>query len=240
MLASSSSAIAALVDGPRRPARVLGGSGAALYFDAGESAIAVLTAAAVRLPCAVVVAGLDSLQAVRPDGPVMIGAGALSWTTGGRPVTVAVVRTWSPAHVRPVVALPANLATLRAAVATIDIGVPAELAGPGLIGLGPGLTPSGDDVLAGYVLGCRARGRPEVPFDVADLVRTTALSATLLRHAISGECVPQVAALVQALGRAEPVDPGPLLALGHTSGAALGHGLLLAFGAASADRRLAA
>jgi Protein of unknown function (DUF2877) len=59
---------------------------------------------------------------------------------------------------------------------------------------------------------------------------TTALSAQLLRHAARGECVAQVAAVVAVLvGRPAPSDAvDQLLAVGHTSGAALAVGLLSA------------
>jgi hypothetical protein len=99
-----------------------------------------------------------------------------------------------------------------------------------LLGRGPGLTPSGDDVLAGYLLGCRAFGVAAEPVRRAVLrlatVRTTALSADLLRLASDGWCIPQAAALITALG-AECPDPEALRALidvGSSSGAALAAG----------------
>ena len=56
-----------------------------------------------------------------------------------------------------------------------------------LLGRGPGLTPSGDDVLAGYLLGCRAFGiaGKGVRFAVLRSApgATTTLSAALLRQA---------------------------------------------------------
>jgi len=99
----------------------------------------------------------------------------------------------------------------------------------GLLGNGPGLTPSGDDVLAGFLLGARAFG-----LDVASAraavaamapTRTSALSAALLWHAARDECVDEVAAFV-----AHPSRPAlsALLRVGHTSGAALGVGLATA------------
>jgi hypothetical protein len=122
-----------------------------------------------------------------------------------------------------------RLAELRDGIACVDIGVSVDAAAPdALLGCGPGLTPSGDDVLAGYLLGCRAVGRP-VP-TLSGLDRTTWLSATLLRHARDGDCVPQFAAVVAALAADVPLGPAvaALLRVGHTSGAALATGLLLA------------
>jgi hypothetical protein len=109
----------------------------------------------------------------------------------------------------------------------------AQLAGL-LLGRGPGLTPAGDDLLAGFLLGARTFGLPAsgLHHAIAALApaRTTALSAALLRHAADGECIDEVAELAAALtGRAAP---GPavrqLLSVGRTSGAALAWGLVVA------------
>lgn len=73
----------------------------------------------------------------------------------------------------------------------------------GLIGLGPGLTPSGDDVLVGIEAALHALDRPTAGFlagaihDVDD--RTTAIAATLLRHAAAGEFAERIHALMAAL-----------------------------------------
>jgi len=99
----------------------------------------------------------------------------------------------------------------------------------GLLGCGPGLTPAGDDVLAGFLLGATAFGlesshmRAAIAAMAAD--RTTALSAALLRHAARGECISEVAAVL-----ADPTGStlGELLRVGHTSGAALAIGLAAA------------
>lgn len=108
-----------------------------------------------------------------------------------------------------------------------------------LLGLGPGLTPSGDDVLAGLLLGLRAVGRHEdrtgraLATEVLDgLWRTTALSGTLLRAAARGYAVPPVVDLLAALhGRIDDQLPPPadrvarlvreVARTGHTSGADL-------------------
>ncbi|MDP9092414.1 MAG: DUF2877 domain-containing protein, partial [Actinomycetota bacterium] len=101
-----------------------------------------------------------------------------------------------------------------------------------LLGRGPGLTPSGDDVLAGFVLGCRAFGHqiPGAAAAVSQLapLGTSALSAQLLQHATNGQTIPEVVEFIDALtGRAavhRAVER--LLAVGHTSGAALALGVL--------------
>src|SRR5260370_13795935 len=84
-----------------------------------------------------------------------------------------------------------------------------------LVGSGPGLTPSGDDVLAGFLVGAAAFGLDVAALReaVADLApgRTTALSAALLWHAVRGECIDEVAAGTAGLtrqGRAGPQHVG--------------------------------
>jgi Protein of unknown function (DUF2877) len=129
-----------------------------------------------------------------------------------------------------------------AAIADLRAGAVA-----GLVGQGPGLTPSGDDLLAGFLVGAHAFGL-EVRSVREAVIRlapaaTTTLSAALLWHAVRGECIQEVAAFAAALtGRGEP---GPaverLLAVGHTSGGALARGVLLAAErAAQADAERAA
>ena len=94
----------------------------------------------------------------------------------------------------------------------------------GLVGRGPGLTPSGDDALAGALLVACALGTGT---DLADAVRarlgaTTAVSAALLDAAADGYAARTVVALVDAavtgdaaaVARALPA----VLSLGHTSG----------------------
>jgi hypothetical protein len=108
-----------------------------------------------------------------------------------------------------------------------------------LLGSGPGLTPSGDDVLAGFLAGAAAFGLNAAALREATAVlapaRTTALSAALLWHAARGECIDELAAVAAVLtsqGRNGPEQAGRaisrLLSVGHTSGAALALGLVIA------------
>lgn len=72
-----------------------------------------------------------------------------------------------------------------------------------IVGLGPGLTPSGDDALIGLAAALWATDHPARGFlahvveDVA--VRTTAVSAALLRHAADGEFSQRLQTLLGAL-----------------------------------------
>jgi hypothetical protein len=100
----------------------------------------------------------------------------------------------------------------------------------GLVGSGPGLTPSGDDVLCGLLLALRLRGRlgpaERVWAAVAPrLTSTTSLSAALLAEARDGYAVPPVVELAAALvaGDASGLEDATArtLAVGHSSGSDL-------------------
>jgi hypothetical protein len=119
-----------------------------------------------------------------------------------------------------------------------------------LLGSGPGLTPSGDDVLAGFLAGAAAFGIGAAALREAVAVlapaRTTALSAALLWHAARGECIHELAGLAAVLtgqGCSQPGEAGRavsrLVSVGHTSGAALALGLVSAAECALAETGLA-
>ncbi|MCW2912313.1 MAG: hypothetical protein JWN52_381 [Actinomycetia bacterium] len=111
-----------------------------------------------------------------------------------------------------------------------------------IVGLGPGLTPSGDDVLAGLLISLRLLGGAvhggETAIWLADWIgaavtadadtRTTALAATLLHCAARGQAGAEVAAVLRALAGQEHLAPAVrrLLGAGHTSGADLIWGVL--------------
>ena len=102
-----------------------------------------------------------------------------------------------------------------------------------LLGRGPGLTPVGDDVLAGALVTLRALASPAAD-RLADAVqaaaptRTTAVSVAVLHHAARGECTPALATLLEAVRSGGALRPAAdeLLRLGHTSGAGLLWGVL--------------
>lgn len=267
--AAFSTAVRRVLTGPVQPAEWLGASASALYLMTRSSEVlAIVTHDAVRLPCALVLPGTTAelpltQLAPRPEhrhlAPASVGGGRVEWAGADGTVTVLAAREWAPARVTTGAPLPAALDSLTRAVGVHDIGVAGRLiarlatsvddpagqyaAVAALLGRGPGLTPSGDDVVAGFVLGARAFGRavPGAVAAVVELARgaTTALSARLLELAVDGECVPEVAAALDGLTGARAAgDPtSRLLAVGHTSGAALAHGLLSA--AAHAPRTVA-
>jgi hypothetical protein len=109
-----------------------------------------------------------------------------------------------------------------------------EEATRGLAGLGPGLTPSGDDALGGFAavmallspqLSADATSREHIAATIADVARprTTALSATLLAHAARGEVAEQLGTLLLTLTLPAEASKAVLNAAHH----------VLAFGANS-------
>lgn len=98
------------------------------------------------------------------------------------------------------------------------------------LGAGEGLTPYGDDVICGLMLGLLATDHEHTDRLAREIretdleARTTAASAALLRCTADGWCIPEVAAVVTAVGTGSGLDEAvrQLLAVGHTSG----HGLL--------------
>lgn len=277
-VAAASSALQPMLAGPARPAEFLGVNRGALYLKTpGQPGVlVVLCHDAVRLPCGLVLATTSAelpLTSLAPPpaqpASIVVGGGAVSWIGPAGPVVVRSVREWAPT--RP--AQGEVAASVLAAAGTVladtgrsgaDAGIDSRLVAglPGaacdydasvavasrLLGSGPGLTPSGDDVLAGFLAGALAFGLDVAALRQAILVlapaRTTALSAALLWHAARGHCIDELAAVAAGLmghGRGAGLeDPGPairrLLSVGHSSGEALALGLLIAAESA-VDRR---
>jgi hypothetical protein len=238
---AASSALRELITGPAVPAVVRGVFPTALYVDVGTDLVAVVSRDGLRLPCALVV---TEPSAARPLARFSIGDAA---TMGDGVVSVGdrsfVVRRWwrprraLPWHPGP--QLTARCAAVEALLPPLPHPLPAD---PGawspasMVGLGPGLTPAGDDVLAGMLLTlCAAPAAAprweELATETLSLLsRTTSLSATLLQHAAAGRGIPQVLDVVDALAGTGnlPAATARLLAVGHSSGAALAHGVLVA------------
>lgn len=212
---------AGVVHGPLVRATVLGSHAPGLYLDVAGAVVPVVTADAVPLATAVrlTVASADApWRGLAAGDAVLVGEGLIRLPG----CDIAAVRTWRPARVRPVTHDPHSLhsshRTTRAQ---------AERCVDDLIGRGPGLTPSGDDALAGILLVAHAHG---VAGPVAEAVRarlgsTTAVSAALLDAAADGYAAADVVALVDAAvaGDAAAVARTlpAVLAIGHTSGADL-------------------
>jgi hypothetical protein len=157
----------------------------------------------------------------------MLERGGTTWRVG---------RWWTPPQPTGL-APPRPVAVEWADRVAGDPAVPAgydALAPAALVGAGPGLTPSGDDLLAAALVTAHATADPRLPrwrrSTRAALAtrRTTAVSRALLHHALDGYACPELAGALVAL--CTEADPGPavgrLLAVGHSSGAALLSGVL--------------
>lgn len=102
-----------------------------------------------------------------------------------------------------------------------------------LVGLGPGLTPSGDDLLAGFLLLAHRSGWA-TPAPLREAIRslppgrTTAVSESLLHWAAEGVANERALHWLDGLLQGAPPPIDPVLAIGATSGADFAAGVLLA------------
>ncbi|REE99620.1 DUF2877 domain-containing protein [Thermomonospora umbrina] len=256
-----------LIDPPRSPARVIAAFPSALYLEmraaAGPRVLAVVTSDAVRLPNAVVIAAGSRerpLRAIREGDEAWVGEGHVE--VGA--LRIRVRRWWDPSPALgdlTLARLADGVAELEAACAGSRFGLPGhpdpqllaarcaagDLAGSveaaeRIVGLGPGLTPTGDDVLAGLLVALRTVGAAvadgRTALWLADWLgaavtadaetRTTTLAATLLHCADAGQAGAEAAAVLRGVAGHDPVGPAArrLLAAGHTSGADIAFGLL--------------
>jgi hypothetical protein len=249
-----------LISGPDRPVDVLGRFATALYLRlAEEEVLALLSSDAVRLPIGLI---LPTSSREFPlsylSGPVVVGSGAVrigDWSCRvSRLVSLQAPTGLTPdryacEHVRHRLAESASADPgLRLPDALLDNAYSGEMAAdlvPQLLGVGPGLTPAGDDVLAGLLVGLWSFGQRAEPLRsavLAALAGTTDLSAALLRCAARGESIPQVNQLLQTMSGSawqsrldQAMDD--LVRVGHTSGLALATGVLAAATTAIDDRR---
>ena len=241
--------LAGLLDAPARAARVVVATPLAAYARCGDELVGVLAPSAVRVPGSLVVPPWF-VGALQPGNELLVGHGSL--VAAG--VRLLVGRWWDsavprlresdePAPLPPVLPAPEALPdAVSAGARTLHRALAGEGevrdAVRGLVGLGPGLTPAGDDVVAGALVALVVAGDGRVAA-VLDAVRTcrhrtTALSAALLGHAGAGRAVPQLARYLHAPGDADAL--AALLAVGGTSGAALALGAALGLSCSSGLR----
>jgi Protein of unknown function (DUF2877) len=258
-VAAASVLVRDLFIGPVRAAAVVAAGSAATYLDVEGRLLAVVGAGGVQLPCAVVSGRstvTSSLTSRSESGgrhhhdDLAVGAGAIHHD--GRPI-VAVCRWFDPKVRVPIIDSRAidRFATLVGRRRQVDPMLPANAverlaedlaagdahgAVAALLGRGTGLTPAGDDLLAGALAALRARGSPAADAlgrAVRGMARaaTSRLSAALLDAADAGAVVPEAAAVLRALAGFGPSSldaaTGRLVALGHTSGWHLAAGLLV-------------
>jgi hypothetical protein len=152
---------------------------------------------------------VDRVPRVVPGTPARVDAGTL-WL-GNAPVSIERLRpraSWPLAWTAALGRLPAPPRLLQPGLAALTAGDTAR-AVPLLAGLGPGLTPMGDDVLAGYAAGTGAQ----------------------LSRSAAGRCSPLGLAYLRAAERGELPDACARLAFrdwGASSGQAFGWGLAAA------------
>jgi Protein of unknown function (DUF2877) len=244
--AAASVLVRDLLSGPVRSAKVLAAGPAATYLEAGGQVVAVVRAGGVRLPCAAMLAGDGPLPAA--GSRIAVGGGAVH--QGGGPLVT--IHRWFDPRVRLAGVDRQAVARLARAVecgGRIDALLPVDAAErladhlargdpsgvvAALLGRGTGLTPAGDDLLAGALAALRALGSPAAG-GLGTAVRarapaaTTRLSAALLEAADVGALVPEAADVLHALAGRGAIEPaaGRLVDLGHTSGWHLAAGLLV-------------
>jgi len=257
----ASTAVSELLCGRHQEATVLASTTVASYLSVPEPGtctpvVAILAKGAVRLPI-----GVSILTGELPDAgsTVAIGDGAIAtrehiW----RPA-----RWWDP---RPHLGAGdlfekgSELLSLLEGEPSSSFGIPladavrvaTALARASsdealeIIGFGPGLTPAGDDVVAGALatlaLGGRLDDGLRVTIDTHASTRTTALSAALLAAAGKGQVIPQAATVLSVISAGAPLDQlrsavAELFGVGATSGHDLcaGIGAVLASSARSAQ-----
>ena len=248
--AAASLLTAPVVHGRPLRAVVLAAYPFGLYLDVAGAVLPVVTSDAVPLPSALLLAEPSGRVGwgVVPGATVPVGEGRV-----GLPgLDLVATRVWRPARVRrsraaansPRVAPYLSLQPTpddegsRARVGEdrrwLADGIRYAVCAPdpephvrGLLGRGDGLTPSGDDALAGALLVAHALGVGDA---LAAVVRrrlgaTTAVSAALLSAAADGFAARPVVTLVDAavagddLGVRETLPA--VLSIGHSSGADL-------------------
>lgn len=228
---AASSLLTGLVDG--RSALVeVARTRVSVHYETGRKDVPVLTFCtpdAVRLPNSLVTDTLPHGSTGRvADGRVRVGR--TSWR---------VRRWWQPPCPRHL-PRPHPDVLARSAVDDLPPEVPSVrasydgLAPAALIGAGPGLTPAGDDLVAGALVAAHATDDPRLNAWRASTramltrARTTAVSRAMLHHALDGYATPELAAFTTDLchGRDTARSRADLLAVGHSSGSALLAGVL--------------
>ncbi len=253
--AVASTALYGLVTSAGEAATVLGSSAHAVWLMVEDRVVVIATSDATRLPNGVQLAAASQEELfgdIEHGSGVTIGSGRLMLPK----LTVDVTRWWDPRPALPKVGpelIAGRIAGLPDDVPDIDAGslrraLRARSAGGilhasrSLLGKGPGLTPEGDDYLAGALSATRllaeALGDERViamiagiSTPLADLaaVRTTTFSAALIQAALRGHVAEPAGMLLRAItGRGDiAASHLGLIRVGHTSGPALAAGIVL-------------
>jgi hypothetical protein len=235
------------VSGPHRSAPVVHAGPDAVYLDVEGHCTCLLTTNAALVPCGIRT-NLEVLPEVAPGDVASVENGEI--TLSGLRVRVAdIVDTTVPVLDLAVAVRWSSRLALLAEAPTRRVRelLPGDAldalfrsephAVPALLGLGPGLTPLGDDVLGGWLataVGTRHPGLAGIRSAVGQAAneRTTTVSATLLSCASRGEVVPELRDLLVGVGADDSTAVGEslraLVAVGDTSGAGVLLGTVLA------------
>jgi hypothetical protein len=237
-------ALRALVDGRAGVVEVALSRGA--YARLGSGWLLLAAPDAPFGPLSVGVHGVHGL-ALHPGTPVglhrrrlVVGGHTVSLERMGERRAVAAGPTASASATRAACAaalkgLPGPPPTLREGIAAL-VHARVDDAARLLAGLGEGLTPAGDDVLAGYAAARAAAGHPVAP-SVLAAGRSSPLGLAYLRCAERGELPDAGARLLAAIrgGSIAAVEAAlpPVRQWGASSGAALAWGMTAAFAPSS-------
>ena len=238
------------------PGRVVASFRRAAYVELGPSTLAVTTG---DVPAGPLHLRLRALPRLEVGEPVLATAERL--TLGAVTLPRAGLERWQPPVVRGSAlaarAHPAMDDVLPEAGRSALVDDPAAAAVPAalargdlpaavalLAGRGPGLTPAGDDALAGLLLVLALAGHERTELErAATAARTHAIARAFLRWAARGQAVAPVHQLLAAMadgdGAAVERHRSAVAALGQTSGADVLFGLGLGL-ARLADRVAAA
>jgi hypothetical protein len=247
-----------LLLGARRHGKVLAVLPHGIYLEFGDTVpeprvIVISPPDTIRLPNAIVA------------GPLEPNSSAECWAGGGRimacDLDIRIVRWWDPSPVfgplsrvrldhgsgilSKLCEQPPGLvghdgpAQLAACCASGDLAGAVE-ATERLVGLGPGLMPSGDSVVSGVLLALRLLGGAisggtravwlanwlSASATSYATQRTTTLAASLLHCAANGQAAAEVSAVLLGMAGQEPLEPAAARLLAADQGADLAWGLV--------------
>jgi hypothetical protein len=219
------------------------------YVQLASDYLHVCGARAPRGPLSVAVSGLPG--GLAPGWPAQVADAEL--VVG--PVRIAFAEAERGVAAAPSASGPADTVAAAIAAARGEVPPPPPALVPGLAllaagdvtgaaralaGLGDGLTPAGDDVLAGYAGASAAAGRP-VDVGAAAAERSSPIGLAYLRCAERGELPEAAAALLRAVCTGDPPAAARRARVlaggwGASSGACLFWGLHAAWSAAAVSR----
>jgi Protein of unknown function (DUF2877) len=257
----ASLAVREVLRGPRRPGKILAALPDAIYLEFTDvipepRVIAISPPDALRLPNAIVTGRWEARTSQE------------CWAGEGRILAcgldIRIMRWWDPSPVfaplsrarldhgcsvlaklcaapehTPGLAGHGGPAQLAACCASGDLAGAVE-AVEQLVGLGPGLVPSGDSVVSGVLLALRLLGGAisggtravwlanwlSASATCYATQRTTTLAASLLHCAASGQAAAEVSAVLLGMAGQEPLEPAAAKLFAAGQGADLASGLV--------------